>query len=398
MPWFALDDQGSFHEKVLAAGNEAYGAWCRAGQWSSAKLTDGRLPRHVALAIAPIKIWLRLEKVGLCDPTGGDDFQIHDFLDYNPSAAEVLSKREARATAGRVGGKTRAARQVKMADDPAAESDGVLDHEKPTPNEDNCPDSLNRGQANASANVKQVLKQSGLDQGQKSKQNSTPRARLPDPGSHSSAPTERAPGEPTPSLPGSPSRSEMPVAPTEGAQGSLGFDGPARETPPRSQTRRGGGDGQDAAPPEPETPLGVGWRTWRAAYQAKYRRGYPGRGPAGQAMQDIARAAVEHLRELGRPPGELEYLLNHWWERFLEDHGMAKAGSEKGFLDERGHALQFFMQSVAKYGSPWDDSVPQSTTHVVRDPPKPMVSQEHSSAVAKQHLGRLMGGLGHGGA
>lgn len=104
MAWFRLDDQGAFHAKVIAAGNEAYGAWCRAGQWSSLHLTEGRIPRATALTIARQKIWERLVASGLCVSLGDDGYQIHDFLDWNPSAAEVLAKREARADAGRKGG------------------------------------------------------------------------------------------------------------------------------------------------------------------------------------------------------------------------------------------------------------------------------------------------------
>jgi|GEM_PF-1555301 len=109
MPWFRLDDQGAFHEKVIQAGNEAYGAWVRAGQWSSSRGTEGFIPRATAMLIAGPKVWQRLieakgrSTVGLVEPVG-DDFQIHDFLDYNPTIEEVLDRRATRAEAGRRGG------------------------------------------------------------------------------------------------------------------------------------------------------------------------------------------------------------------------------------------------------------------------------------------------------
>lgn len=108
MSWFRLDDQGAFHAKVIAAGNEAYGAWCRAGQWSSYHGTEGKIPRATALTIAKQKIWERLVVAGLCESQGDDGWLIHDFLDYNPSAEEVRSKRESRAEAGRRGGHAKA--------------------------------------------------------------------------------------------------------------------------------------------------------------------------------------------------------------------------------------------------------------------------------------------------
>src|ERR1035437_4243353 len=110
MTWFRLDDEGAFGAKILMAGNEAYGAWCRAGQWSSQHETDGRVPLSTALTIGPARLWKKLLEAippghvhGLVEAIDGG-YQIHDFLDYNPSAAEVLALREARSTAGRNGG------------------------------------------------------------------------------------------------------------------------------------------------------------------------------------------------------------------------------------------------------------------------------------------------------
>lgn len=111
MSWFRLDDQGAFHVKVLDAGNEAYGAWCRAGQWSSAQLTEGFIPKKIALMVARPRIWQRLCDAKLCD-LRDDGWQIHDFLDWNPSAAEVRGKRAVRADAGRRGGLRSAERRA----------------------------------------------------------------------------------------------------------------------------------------------------------------------------------------------------------------------------------------------------------------------------------------------
>jgi hypothetical protein len=86
MSWFKLDDQGAFHSKVILAGNEAYGAWVRAGQWSSAHKTDGSIPEHVAHLIAPADVWVTLRVAGLLDPTEPGRYLIHDFLEYNPPA------------------------------------------------------------------------------------------------------------------------------------------------------------------------------------------------------------------------------------------------------------------------------------------------------------------------
>lgn len=99
MTWFRVDDQSAFHAKVLKAGNEAWGAVCRAGAWSSAQLTDGFVPEHVALQIGSRELWCRARdagengQVGLVEevPNG---WQIHDYLDWNPSAKVVKKQRK----------------------------------------------------------------------------------------------------------------------------------------------------------------------------------------------------------------------------------------------------------------------------------------------------------------
>ncbi len=98
MAWFKLDDQIAFDGKVVEAGNEAFGAWCRAGAWSSAHLTEGFIPDHVAKTIAPPRVWRKLAEArggknsGLVERSDGG-WTIHDFLQWNPSAEEVRQTR-----------------------------------------------------------------------------------------------------------------------------------------------------------------------------------------------------------------------------------------------------------------------------------------------------------------
>lgn len=119
MTWFRLDDNSAFHRKVVAAGNEAWGACCRAGAWSADHLADGRIPWAIALTIAPRRVWDRLLKTGLCEGADLDGFVIHDYLDRNPSRDEVLSIRQHRAKAGSNGGKQRASNCLALASDVA---------------------------------------------------------------------------------------------------------------------------------------------------------------------------------------------------------------------------------------------------------------------------------------
>ena len=96
--WFKVDDGMAFHQKVLKAGNEAIGAWARAGSWSSApsNLTEGYIPPEVASQIAPPRIWAKLRAAGLTEaPSDGrHGEQIHDFTVYNPRAEKVRAERD----------------------------------------------------------------------------------------------------------------------------------------------------------------------------------------------------------------------------------------------------------------------------------------------------------------
>src|SRR5262249_26965388 len=54
---------------------------------------EGHIPREVALAIAPPKVWKRLVDAGMVEPRP-DGYQLHGFLEHNPSAAHVRAERQ----------------------------------------------------------------------------------------------------------------------------------------------------------------------------------------------------------------------------------------------------------------------------------------------------------------
>jgi hypothetical protein len=102
--WFRIDPGAAFDKKVEMAGNEAFGAWTRAGAWSAGNLTDGMIPRATAHKIAPRRVWERAIAAQLVEELP-DGYKIHDYLDWNPSAEEVRAKSAKRSAAGRLGGK-----------------------------------------------------------------------------------------------------------------------------------------------------------------------------------------------------------------------------------------------------------------------------------------------------
>lgn len=133
MTWFRVDDRAAFHRKIVAAKNEAVGAFFRAGAWSSGEGTDGFIPRDVAVLIAADRIWARLVEVGLVE-VEADGWRIHDFLDWNPSAAEIAERREAQSEqkrrAGAAGGRRSGeARRSKREAEPKQAASALLRQE-----------------------------------------------------------------------------------------------------------------------------------------------------------------------------------------------------------------------------------------------------------------------------
>lgn len=109
MTWVRLDDGIYDHPKILAVdpGDRLLYVWGLC--WSSRHGTDGLIPRsalpYLALfAGADDDAADRLVAAGLWHPIDGAGWTVHDFGDYQPSAAEVAELRRKRSESGRVGG------------------------------------------------------------------------------------------------------------------------------------------------------------------------------------------------------------------------------------------------------------------------------------------------------
>ncbi len=111
MSWGKIDDQAHSHPKIVGAGKEHLGPWFRMISWSNCHGTDGRIPREIAESFsAPgaAETIARLLAVRLLDPDG-TNYQIHDFLHWNRSAAQVRVSRENLARGRRRGAEASAA-------------------------------------------------------------------------------------------------------------------------------------------------------------------------------------------------------------------------------------------------------------------------------------------------
>lgn len=100
MAWARIDDAIIDHPKVLEAGEDARDLLIVSIIWCNKHLTDGRVPK-AALGILSRKKSAKknaeaLVRVGLWHDEG-DAWQLHDYLDWNPSKKEVEEKRNASA-------------------------------------------------------------------------------------------------------------------------------------------------------------------------------------------------------------------------------------------------------------------------------------------------------------
>lgn len=101
MTWGRVDENAPHHPKVHRVGLEGFGFHVAAVCFSNRFLTDGRIrPDELTLIFpgvtkaAAVKLARRLVDAELWEENGAA-WRIHDFLDYNPSAAEVRQDREA---------------------------------------------------------------------------------------------------------------------------------------------------------------------------------------------------------------------------------------------------------------------------------------------------------------
>jgi hypothetical protein len=97
--WFKCDDQLFSNPKIMDAWTQegaAMGLWIIAGTWSASQELDGFVPDYM------IRMWAKngddlaavLEAVGLWNRDAeSNGWWFHDFLDYNPSSAELREKR-----------------------------------------------------------------------------------------------------------------------------------------------------------------------------------------------------------------------------------------------------------------------------------------------------------------
>ena len=112
MPWFRVDDSFYDHPKVRRAGNTAIGLWIRCAAYAARHTTDGDIPVEIARDYGTRKDIVALITAGLWIDNG-DVYMMKDYLDYNPSAAQLRAKRAETIEIHRAGGRARARNAVR---------------------------------------------------------------------------------------------------------------------------------------------------------------------------------------------------------------------------------------------------------------------------------------------
>ena len=94
--WVRIDDQIAHHPKFMAAGPIAAWLWVCGCGYCSKYLTDGFIPtsalKNLGGVANPARWAEKLVEVGLWQHAR-DGYLVHDFHDYNPTAADVKEKR-----------------------------------------------------------------------------------------------------------------------------------------------------------------------------------------------------------------------------------------------------------------------------------------------------------------
>jgi len=121
MPWAKLDDQFFFNRKVTQCDGYARSFHVAGIVYCSGQLTDGFVPKAAVTLVFGMtgfdfdkqmleQVLEQLLDTGLWERCNGG-YQIHDYLEYNPTREEAIATRDARAEAGRRGGKASAERR-----------------------------------------------------------------------------------------------------------------------------------------------------------------------------------------------------------------------------------------------------------------------------------------------
>jgi hypothetical protein len=99
MPYLLIDDGMAENPKVIGLSDKAFRLWITALVYCARNLTDGAISELAIRSLAPncqidrpLSVVKQIVEAGLFDETDAG-WLVHDFLEYNPSRAEMDRKR-----------------------------------------------------------------------------------------------------------------------------------------------------------------------------------------------------------------------------------------------------------------------------------------------------------------
>jgi hypothetical protein len=99
MAWIRIDDRMPYHPKVIGLSAEAFRLYVASLCYAGGHETDGFIPASALPVLwGTARTAAELERAGLWEPTDGG-WVIHDYLQYNPSRADLEDARRRRADA-----------------------------------------------------------------------------------------------------------------------------------------------------------------------------------------------------------------------------------------------------------------------------------------------------------
>ncbi len=118
MTWLRIEGRMPHHRKVAPLSDAAFRLHVTAQAWCVEEGSDGKISKKIPQTLQSAPRGKNLERAlaeltesGLWDVTE-DGYSIHDFLEYNPSAAENKARRESKISAGAAGGRAKASKPL----------------------------------------------------------------------------------------------------------------------------------------------------------------------------------------------------------------------------------------------------------------------------------------------
>lgn len=101
-PFVRLDHGMPENPKVVGLSDSAFRLYVEAICWCSRQETDGAIPEPMMRRLGSVKATNELTRSKLVNRTD-EGYEIHDYLDFQRSSAEIQAYRDAKGKAGALG-------------------------------------------------------------------------------------------------------------------------------------------------------------------------------------------------------------------------------------------------------------------------------------------------------